>query len=165
MKRKALIAAGALLALVAAFVGGRYSRPARVEERVRVETREVVKVEWRDRVVQQKGPVRVHVVIRDVPGKERIVEKWIDRGPVTTTTDATGAAQSTTTADTSAERVTENGRPGWRASVAAGWDPDALALRPEVYEGRVERRVLGTLWLGVFGRSDKTGGLSAAMEW
>jgi len=54
---------------------------------------------------------------------------------------------------------------GWRSSVAAGWDPDALALRPEVYEGRVERRVLGTLWLGVFGRSDKTGGLSAAMEW
>ena len=161
MRRKLIVAGAAALALIAAFLGGRYSRTAKVVETVKVETR----VEWRDREVTKRveGPVREVERIVERPGAERVVTRWIERGPVTT--DTAADASSSTSAQSSASKVTTPTRPDWRASVAAGWDPRALALKPEVYEGRLERRVLGTVWLGVWGRTDRTAGLAIGMEW
>lgn len=169
MKRRIAIAAGAVLALVAAFIGGRYSRPAEVRELVKVETKTVTVTEWKDRVVEKRveGPVRIRTVTREVPGGERVVTVVEERGPVTVDRrqDRAGESKETGSSAIVSERVTKAARPDWRASVLAGWDADAPSLRPETYGVEVSRRVVGTVWLGAWARTDRTGGVAVAMEW
>jgi hypothetical protein len=173
VKRRLYIAAGAAAALVVAFVAGRYSRPARVVETVKVETREVVKVEWRDREVVKRveGPVREVERIVEKPGAERVITRWIERGPVTTDTqsDLTGTASATTDTASATSRVSEGGRPGWSVGAAATWDPRALSSRPERVAVEVDRRMFGTVWLGLRASAEPDGaepavGLGLRME-
>jgi hypothetical protein len=168
MRTRLYIAAGVLLALVAAFLGGRFSAPARVEEKVRVETKIQTVTEWKDRVVEKRvaGPVRVRTITIEKPGGERVVERVVERGPVTTETaaDLSGSTAVTASSEAASSRVVESARPGWRLSVSAGWAPERLTLRPEVYGVEVSRRVVGTVWLGAWARTDRTGGLVLAME-
>ncbi len=169
MSRKALIAAGVgvAVALVAAFVIGYLNGPEHEVEKVRVETKTVTVTEYKDRIVEQKvqGPVRVRTRVVEKPGAERVIEKWIERGPVSTSTthDAAGSttAQAASTAESAKE--TTRARPNWHVTAAAGWDKLSLAA-PHVWEGRVERRVLGPFWLGVWGSTERTGGLSLGLE-
>jgi hypothetical protein len=169
MKRRALIAAGVTLALVAAFVGGRYAAPVEVREIVKVETKTVTVTEWKDRIVEKRveGPVRIRTVTREVPGGERVVTVVEERGPVTVdrSQDRAGESRETGSSTVVSERVTKVAKPGWRASVLAGWDADAPALRPELYGVEVSRRLVGTVWIGAWARTDRTGGLGLAMEW
>jgi hypothetical protein len=169
VKRRLYIALGAALALAAAFVGGRYSRPVEVREVVKVETKTVTVTEWKDRIVEKRveGPVRIRTVTREVPGGERVVTVVEERGPVVTdrASDAAGSTASRTTENVVSVRVVESARPGWRLSVAAGWDAEALSLRPELYGVEVSRRLVGTVWIGAWARTDRTGGLGLAMEW
>lgn len=161
MKKWIAIGAGALLAVVAAFVAGRYSAPVKVETRTEVRT----VTEWKDRVVTktEQGPVRVRTETREVPGKERVIIRTEDRGPVTTDRNAEGSGSSATQAATVVIR--DSSRPGWRASVLAGWSPGRLELRPEVYGVEVSRRVVGTVWAGAWARTDRQFGVSLALEW
>jgi hypothetical protein len=167
VKVRLYLAAGVLLALVAAFLGGRFSAPVRVEEKVRVETKVVTVTEWKDRIVEKRvaGPVRVRTITIEKAG-ERIVERVVERGPVTTETAADSAGSSSAAASSVgvSSRVVESARPGWRLSVAAGWDAEALTLRPGLYGVEVSRRVAGTVWVGAWARTDRTGGISAALE-
>jgi hypothetical protein len=167
--RRYLVGGGlCFFVLVAAVLAGRYSLPARVVETVKVETKVETKVEWRDRVVEKRveGPVRVVTRVVTAPSGERTEERVEEHGPVVTDRDihAEGGSASMALASSESYKLTENPRPGWRVSVAAGWNPNRLSLDPSVYDLRVERRVFGTLWLGAFARTDKTGGLSLAME-
>lgn len=168
LKSRALMSGGVLLALVAAFLAGKYSAPVKTVERVKVETKVETKIEWRDRIVEKRveGPVRIRTVVIEKEG-ERRTETTEERAPVVvdTSTAKDGGASVESDTKSDALRITESARPGWRASVAAGWNPSALRLDPSVYELRLERRLLGTLWLGAWGRTDRTGGLSLAMEW
>jgi hypothetical protein len=168
VRARLYIAAGVLLALVAAFIGGRFSAPVRVEEKVRVETKTVTVTEWKDRVVEKRiaGPVRVRTITIERPGGERVVERVVERGPVTVERSGESEGQSSSTASSVgvSERVVESARPGWRLSAVAGWDAEALSLRPELYGVEVSRRVVGTVWLGAWARTDRTGGLVLAMD-
>jgi hypothetical protein len=168
VRTRLCVAAGVLLALVAAFLGGRFAAPVRVEEKVRVETKTVTVTEWKDRVIEKRvaGPVRVRTITIEKPGGERVVERIVERGPVTTETAAESAGQSSSAASSVgvSERVVESARPGWRLSVAAGWAPEALSLRPGLYGVEVSRRVAGTVWIGAWAKTDRTGGLVLAME-
>jgi hypothetical protein len=56
-------------------------------------------------------------------------------------------------------------RPRWRVAGAAGWRLDAPELRPQLYGLDVSRRVAGPLWLGAWARTDRTAGISLAVEW
>jgi hypothetical protein len=169
VKRRLYIALGAAIALAAAFVGGRYSRPVEVREVVKVETKTVTVTEWKDRIVEKRveGPVRIRTVTREVPGGERVVTVVEERGPVVTdrASDAAGSTASKTTGTVVSERVIKAAQPGWRASVLAGWDAGSPSLRPETYGVEVSRRVVGTVWIGAWARTDRTGGLGLAMEW
>ena len=60
-------------------------------------------------------------------------------------------------------KVTDNARPGWRLSLGAGWS--AVQPRPDSYRLELSRRLVGTVWLGAWASTDKTAGLSLAMEW
>jgi hypothetical protein len=166
VKRRALIAAGSLLALVAAFTAGRFAAPAKVVERVKVETKTVTVTEWKDRVVEKRtqGPVRVVERVVEKPGEGRVVTRWIDRGPVTTDTtrDGSGSASTKTDAKTDASRVV-TAQPSWHIEGQAGWS--RLSPSPDLYGFGVSRRIAGTVWLGAWARTDKTAGIGIELEW
>lgn len=171
-RRRLYIAGGVALALVAAFLGGRFSRPVKVEERVKVETKIETRTEWRDRVIEKRveGPTREVERIIEKPGAERVITRWIDRGPVTVDTSATAAGTSTASgaASSSASKVTDNARPGWAAGLAATWP--SLSSRPERVGLELDRRILGTVWLGVRASAETDGsapqvGAALRVEW
>lgn len=164
--RASAYAAGTLAACAVAFVAGRRSAPVRVEERTVTQVQRVV--EYKDRVVAQKvaGPVRIVTRTVEKPGAERVVERVVERGAVTTTTTTDRQGTSTDTSKTTAEKLTSAGQPGWRVAVSPGWDlRDLTDARPRTWGGEVDRRVLGPVWLGAWARSDKTGGLSVGFQW
>jgi hypothetical protein len=149
-------------------VAGLFAAPVKTVETVKVETKVVTVTEWKDRVVEKtvKGPVQIRTVTHQRPGGERIIERVVQRGPVTTdrATESTGQASATAESTSATSRVTESGRPGYRVGVGAGWDPGRLSLKPDVYQLDVSRRIAGTVWLGAYGRTDKTFGVNIALE-
>jgi hypothetical protein len=170
MKRRLLIAAGAALALVAAFVGGRFSAPRHVETRTEwkeirsVETQWAVRTEYVDRT---KIRTRVVTVERVAPDGSRETSTTTDSGTdvaINSGTDLTGHSSETTSSNGATVTVSKSGRPGYRVGVAAGWDPGRLSLRPSVYGVDVSRRLVGTIWAGAWGRTDKTFGINVALE-
>lgn len=56
-------------------------------------------------------------------------------------------------------------RPSWRVGAAAGWSITRPTLRPELYGVDLSRRIAGPVWLGVWARTDRTAGVSVAVEW
>jgi len=163
------VAVGALLALAAAFYAGRFSAPVKTVETVKVETKTVTVTEWKDRIVEKRvaGPVRVRTITIEKPGGERVVERVVERGPVTTdtTTDHAGQSSGTTASNAATVRLSETGRPGWRAAVSAAWSPGRLSLEPARYTAEVDRRLFGTIWLGLRASTDKTAGVAVGLEW
>lgn len=166
MRRRLLIAGGSLVALAAAFLAGRYATPAKVVERVKVETKTVTVTEWKDRLVEKRvqGPVREVEHIVEKPGAERVITRWTERGPVTTdtTTDSSGSSATKTDAKTDASRIV-TAQPSWRIEGQAGWS--RLSPAPDLYGLGVSRRIAGTVWLGAWARTDKTAGIGIGLEW
>ena len=153
MRRWALIAAGAALALAAAYVAGLYAAPVRVEERTRVEWRTVYQIVTQEKRVETQGPVRWRERRVEVPGPAGptiTVEREEERGPVTITHDLNVNASGSSEGTAEASHVETRGRPGWRFSVGGQWDPERLtSWRPETWTAGIERRLIGPLWLGV----------------
>lgn len=56
-------------------------------------------------------------------------------------------------------------RASWRVGASAAWDLRALELRPSLFGAEVSRRLAGPVWLGAYARTDKTAGLTLAVEW
>lgn len=96
---------------------------------------------------------------------------------VVTVTERRRVAQTDTSARSSADvgererqvvtevRTVERARSSWRVGAAAGWSITRPALRPELYGVDLSRRVVGPVWLGAWARTDKTAGVSLAVEW
>jgi hypothetical protein len=166
MRRRLYIAGGVLAALVVGFLAGKFTTKPKVVETVKVETKTVTVTEWRDRIVEKqiKGPVQVRTITIEKPGGEKVVERFVYRGPVTTdrTEDGSGSAAQTGTTAATASKVTTSARPGWRLAVMAG--TDRLSLSPTIYGGQIDRRLFGTLWLGAWATTEKQAGLSVALE-
>jgi hypothetical protein len=166
-KRRAMLAAALLLALVAAFVGGRFSAPVQVIEAhvfhaFKVETvRDVVhevvhevqakaetKIVYRDRVIEKDGTVREHEV-------ERTDSKQNDEK----TTDGVKVSDRATSTSVLAEssKVTVL-RPSWRVALQVGASlraPFVPIAGPLVLGVSVDYRIFGGLtaglWLNTFG--------------
>jgi hypothetical protein len=148
MRRWLYVGGAALAACALSFLAGRFSAPARVETRVEWRKKIVTQTEWKDRVVTQRGPVRVVERIVEKPGAEREVTRWIERGPVTTTKDLTGNASATTEINSATRTVSETGRPGWSGGLSAAWDPGRPSSMPDRIGLELDRRIVGTVWLG-----------------
>lgn len=58
-------------------------------------------------------------------------------------------------------KIVENHKPNWKASALAGYNLEAG--RP-VYGAAVDRRILGNIFLGVWGTTDKQVGASVSLE-
>lgn len=162
MNRTLAIAAGAVLALAAAYTAGRFSGPSKVvEEGSTVEhTLAVAQVQ------EQKHLEVAQVVERKVtrrkappppppapgcapcpPCEEEVVEERIvaharDTGTVRAELELEAARVE------AARRVVANRRPDWSVGLLARFDPGRLAaLEPEAYELEIGRRIVGGAWL------------------
>jgi hypothetical protein len=163
VKRRALIAGGAALALVAAFVAGRLAAPTRIEERTKVETRTVYQIVRDEHSREERGPERIVTRWRTLPGQVVEVERTEERGPVVVTHDLQLNSSVVASEAREASRLVTTSRSGWRASVAA--DPLRLSLDARAFRFGLERRLMGPLWAGA---SYQHGGavlVSVAGEW
>lgn len=151
----------AVALLVAAFLAGRFSKPAEVREVVKVETKTVT--EWKDRVVYVKDQKKkATTTTTKKPTGEVVIVKVEETDTDThATTASDGALHSFEVRES--EKVTTSAKPGWRAGVNASWS--SLFPRPDAYGVEVDRRLFGTVWLGVRASTDKTAGIAVGLEW
>lgn len=166
----AAIGAGVLVLL---FLGSVRSACRPEPAPAREETRTEARAELREEATATAATEEKRATVRHVETRE---ERRPDGAVITTRTEderedshaaAVVGAASTTHAIATERTVTirETARPGWRVTGAAGWKLDAPELRPQVYGLDVSRRVAGSLWLGAWARTDRTAGVSLAMEW
>lgn len=167
--RQRVVAAVALVGTAAAaFSAGRYTAPEKVE------VREVVKVEWKDRIVEK-------VVTRRAKAEERVV--YVDRvvspeGEVrekrltTTKADTREAADLGRTMESTGKAETVNSstttaRPDWRVGVLVGAslrEPLVPVAGPLVLGASVERRIVGGLSAGAWANTVGAAGASLSLE-
>jgi hypothetical protein len=164
VKRRLFVAAGALIALVAAFLGGRFSRPA---ER-KTETVTVYAAHSKDAGSLsidsgQKTRERIVTVTKREPGGTVYVTETTDRLLSSDLELDLGWKRETDAKGETKQTVTTTARPSWRLDGQAGWS--SLSPAPDLYGIGISRRVAGTLWVGGWARTDKTAGLGVALEW
>lgn len=153
---------------LAAFAIGRYTAAD-------PDVHEVERVVYRDRVVEViktvtvKQAAETRVVYRDrvrAPDgtvHEREVERTDTRATETAATDTSRVEAHDATRETA--RTVTSAKPNWRVGVLAGAQMrfDPLSLSPAL-GAHVERRILGPVWLGVWGLHAGTAGLSLSVE-
>ena len=170
--KRGILAAVAALALAAAFVGGRFSAPLKVEERT------VEKVVYKDRVEVQRVEVQVaakaatRVVYRDryITVEGAVTEHEVER------TDT--EAHSTTRTDEARVEVREvekvhevvktvTLRPAWRVALSVGAslrEPLVPIAGPLVLGAEVDRRIIGGFSVGVWVNTSGAAGGAASFE-
>lgn len=164
----AIIAACVVAALAAAFGAGRFSAP------MKVETRDVERVVYKDRIVEKIVTVtakaerrivyRDRVVTPDGTVTEREVERTASREVERSTDD------KTTTREGSSERVIERTvtqRPNWRVGVLVGAslrDPLLPIAGPLVLGAQVDYRIAGPFSVGLWANTGGAAGLAVSIE-
>lgn len=160
------------LALVGAFTAGRFSAP------LQVETRNVERVVFKDRVVekvvtvQTAAKVETKVVYRDrvVTKDGEVRERIVERTDTKEDTKATGTEERVATSEGTAERETKTTttlRPDWRVGVLVGASlstPFVPIAGPLVLGLEVDRRIVGGLSAGLWVNTVGAAGLSVAFE-
>lgn len=170
--RVALGILGALVLLAGAFSAGRFSAP------LQVETRDVERVVYKDKIVEVVKTVEVkgktetkivyrdRVITRDGTVTEREVEKTVAKEDTKTTND--GEKVATREGDrTATHEKTTTLRPDWRVGLLLGASlskPLVPIYGPVVLGVSVERRILGGLSLGVWINTVGAAGSSVSME-
>lgn len=161
------VGCGAVALVLAAFLIGRRTAPARVEVRTVVDetavTRavEAARAEW-SRDVEDHTVTRT--IYREGKPTERIV--YVDRevhsgGASTSTTTATSSTASTSRS----EVVPALAPAGWRAGLTGTWDLRAPAQRPDRWGLEADRRLFGPVWIGVRADTSRRAGLAVSVEW
>lgn len=172
----------ALLLFALGYGTGRFAQPARVVEKTVYQDKVVEKVIYQDKVVEKV--VKVYVKSKNLH-TETSTEKRPDGTVVTkTTTDVKTDTKTDTTADKAAEKVVykdriveklvvkeklvEAKKIDWLVHAGVGISvptllgkaqPGVPGLKGAVIEAGVDRRVIGPLFMGVFGDSQGTVGL------
>lgn len=175
-------AGGVLLALGLGVVVGYYSKPAEIQEKqvIQYVDRVVEKVVTKTDTVQVENKDKIRAL------KRRIEELTKPDGTtVKVTTEEEGTTEKTNTTEVKTEikyidreKIVEKKvevekkvkvQPGWLVSAGVGVSVPYLMHKPElgvpglkgaVIEVGVGRRVVGPFWLGVFGNTQGTVGLS-----
>lgn len=148
--KQRLIRAGAVLLVFAGgWTTGKYASPAKVVERVRVETRDVVRtVEVAAKATQEAVQEHVHVVERIVyrPGETTVVRETVrdDQRQAATQEQHHSDTQATHAALAVSERTIARAvRSRWAMDAFVGAGLDGA----HHYGGGAEMRVVGPLWL------------------
>lgn len=172
LRRRLLVAGGITLALVAAYLAGRFAGPTKtVEKEVRVLDKSMVakavasaRAEWQ-REVEDRSVTTTYYGPSGKPTR-KVQQKHVDLKAGGSSVASSQTDVATKANETSAtSKVTERARPGWRAGVTAAWSPGQLSVAPDHYGIELDRRLFGTVWLGVRADTDKTVGASLSLEW
>lgn len=164
------VAGGVALVVIitVAFSAGRFTAP------VKVETREVEKVVWKDRVVEKVVTKRAKAVDR-VVYVDRVVTpegELREKRSIHTVTDArelvdSGKASESTGSTEKSASSTTTLRPDWRVGVLAGAslkEPLVPIAGPLVLGASVERRIVGGLSAGAWINTAGAAGASVSLE-
>jgi hypothetical protein len=134
----------------------------RTEWRTKVETKEVVR--WRDRVVERRVTDRR----TEVSDAGTVVVERIEEHSRTDRDGASASEGSTTQAlDQTVSRVSTPVRPQWRVGVDVGAslrEPLVPLYGPVVVGARVERWIAGPVWLGAWASTSGAAGVSVSGE-
>lgn len=131
MRRKLAIVAAVLVALVAAFSAGRFSKPSEVIEAHVFHTVTVEKVV--EKIVEVKAKARVVYVDRVIKTDGEIVEKIVEREVEKTETKAERETDKATDSAAKTETITKNDAPRLTVMVLAGYQHGpAVNLIPNV---------------------------------
>lgn len=135
---------GGILLLVIGYAAGRYVQPAKVVTKTETVTKT-------NTVVQE----HVHTVVQTVvkPNGEKVITK---------TTDNNSVEKNNTSSDSSASTVTTYSKPQWRAQGLVGLS--TINLSSSIYGVGVERRILGPIFVGAYGKTNSEAGLSLSLE-
>lgn len=158
-KHLAGFACGLLLMSGGAFILGRST----VKTQVRTETKIVTVTKEVQVEKRVEGPVRIVDRVIETPGPAGPVIERVrieERAPITV--EKTGGKEFFT--NTVVETITN--RPDWSLSLKTGWS--RLQPEPDVYGLLLERRVLGSMRLGVWTNrtsADWAGGVSVGFSW
>lgn len=139
------VALGVLLAAGLGYAFGRYAQPAKVEIKKEVQIKEVE--------VTRKNVV---TVTREEKRPDGTV--IIDTRTVDTSTEAVNR-----TSKEKESTVVTSLKPQWRVGGGVGMKYNEVKLEP-VYTLGVERRILGPVFVGAYGRTDKEVGLTVSVE-
>lgn len=128
-----------LLLIVIGYAVGYYTLPEKVITKTVTETKTITVVQHDTKTITVIKPDGTKVIT--------VVDKSVD----TTKEDQ---KQSNT-------KIVENGKPQWKVGV------DLTPRNPQLghfYGARVDRRILGPVFVGAFGNTDRTLGLSLGVE-
>jgi hypothetical protein len=168
-RQRVVVAVAIVVVATAAFAAGRYSTPEKVE------VREVVKVEWKDRIVEKvvtkraKAEERVVYVDRVVSPEGEVREKRVTTTKADTrelvdlgkTSESSGKAEATSSSTTTL-------RPDWRVGVLVGAslrEPLVPLAGPLVLGASLERRIVGGVSAGAWVNTVGAAGASVSLEW
>lgn len=153
MKKTLLLISAFLITGALGFGFGKYSAPTKVVEVEKIKTVTV------EKVVEKKAEKKnVKTVVVQAPD-----------GTTTTTTTDTSTVDTNTNTDTNTvatdekKKTTTYSRPNWRLAALGGFDPNGNIGKP-IYGGSIERRILGPIFVGAFGMSNKSFGVSLSFE-
>ncbi len=162
------------IALLVAVGAGRFLVPTKTAIMT------VQKTVYKDRIVtqtvQSEAKTVEHVVYRDhttVVYKDGTVEhrdivKTENATGDKTVTKSSKAVEQTQEAFKSATKEVTNAKPQWRVNLLAGVETFNLKapqlLGPVALGVQVERRLIGPVWIGAFGLSSGSAGLSVGVE-
>lgn len=145
MNKYLKIALGVLVAAGLGYAFGRYAQPAKIEIKKELQVKEIE--------VTKKNVV---VVTHE--------EKRPDGTVITDTRTVDTSTEATNRNSTSKEStVVTNLKPQWKVGGAAGVKYNEVRMEA-VYTIGVERRILGPIFVGAYGRTDKEVGLSVSVE-
>lgn len=160
-------------ALVAglAYVAGRYAKPAETKTETKTESTATIlyashgESTTADRGVTQTRKVKVEQKKPDGSALTTTTTDTLHAADLTLHSNWTGSIESESASSAAATTTTTASRPGWSVGVGALWDPGHLSLKPQTYTLEVDRRLFGSLWVGVRANTDKQVGASVRAEW
>lgn len=98
---------------------------------------------------------------KEVKREETVIVREETRPDGTKIKETTNTTKKETTDKKEIIKIVENAKPQWKASALAGYNLDKSA---PVYGVAVDRRILGNIYMGAWGTTDKQVGLSVSME-
>jgi hypothetical protein len=155
------------LCVVGGTAGGiaiaKYTLPPRVEIKTETKIQEVEVVKWREKVVVEKGPVKVTTRTVTVPGPAGptvTVDRIVEKDKVVYVKDGSGSRDTVTQVDEKTSKVIDS-RPWMALEGTAG-----LGLNGRwAGQGAATVRVLGPVWLGLGAIYADTLYLGPAARW
>lgn len=162
--RKYWPALAAVAACVLAFLAGRFTAKPEVRTVTKTEAQIVTLYQAHATTTStDKGRVRIVTVTKREPTGSVQTTKTEERAAdLTLHSDWTGTESNRASEKAEATTVTRSSSPGWSVGVGALWS--VQSPKPQAYQLELDRRLFGTLWVGVRADTDKRAGAALRLE-